>query len=96
MTKTNPSLLVAELEKKYAWATEHSDQNLEETILAGLNWEAHYWIDCALDWIDHGYPLNSQIVEILDNISQDKRKPQKTRHRCFAFVKKWRRNEEQN
>ncbi len=91
MNKTNPSALVALLEKEYAWATEHSDQDLEETIMAGLNWETHYWIDCALNWVDHGYPLNEKIVKVLEGISSDKRKPQRTRHRAFAFAKRWQR-----
>lgn len=89
MSKTNPSTLVALLEKQYAWAAENSDQDLEETILAGLNWETHYWNDCALDWLDQGYPVNKEIVEALEEISKAKRKPQRTRHRAFAHTKRW-------
>jgi hypothetical protein len=91
MNTTNPSTLVALLEKEYAWAVENSDQDLQETILAGLNWETHYWNDCALDWIDQGYPINQEVVEALESISSTKHKPQKTRHRAFAYAKRWQR-----
>ena len=92
MNKVNPSSLVALLEKEYKWAIDHSDQDLEETVMAGLIWETHYWIDCALDWLDQGYPVNENMIEALERISSDKKKPQKTRHRAFAFAKRWQRN----
>ena len=60
MNKSNPASLVALLEKEYTWAIEHSDQDLEKTIMAGLNWETYYWIDYALNWIDQGYPINEK------------------------------------
>ena len=88
----NPSTLVALLEKDFLWAKECGNQDLEETIIAGLNWETHYWNDCALDWIEQGFPLNERIVLLLESISQDKRKPQKTRHRAFSISKRWRKN----
>lgn len=93
MKTINPSTLVALLEKELAWASKNSEQDLEETVKAGLNWQTDYWNDCALNWIEQGYPLNNELVAILEEISKNKNKSQRTRHRAFAFSKRWKKNE---
>ena len=85
----NPSKLIALLEQGYIEATSVSPQDLRATLIAGLNWETHYWVDAALNWIEQGAELDQEIINRLEEIAYDKRYPQQTRHRAFKFAKRW-------
>ena len=84
----NPSSLVAYLEKDFKKLDIEDKDELKEILKAGLNWETNYWIDCALNWIENGFELDKELVEILEKISTNKNNPQKTRQRAFAYAKK--------
>ncbi len=88
--KVNPATLVAVLEQPYNDTGSRADIDRRASLMAGLGWLTNYWIDLALNWIEQGYPLDSEIVEMLEAISSRKELPQKTRHRAFSFAKRWR------
>ena len=87
----NPSRLVALLEQDYQEAKQGGTQDIRATLMAGLCWETHYWIDCALNWIEQGAELDEKIVAQLESISSNKCHPQKTRHKAFKYAKRWQR-----
>ena len=87
----NPSKLVALLEQDFEEAKNADFQDIRETLMAGLNWETHYWVDCALKWIGQGAAIDIEIVNRLEEISSNKRYPQRTRHEAFKFAKRWQR-----
>ncbi len=85
----NPSKLVALLESKYQEARIEGSQDIRETLVAGLNWETSYWVDCALNWIEQGAEIDEEINERLEAIASNKNYEQKTRHRATANSKRW-------
>lgn len=90
--KVNPATLVAVLEQPYNDAASRADVDCRVSLMAGLGWLTNYWIDLALNWIEQGYPLDSEIVEMLEAISSRKGLPQETRHRAFTYAKRWRKS----
>ena len=87
--KVNPSTLVAVLEQPYSETAKRPDINCHASLIAGLEWLTPYWIDLALDWIEQGFTLDAEIVQMLEAISSRKELPQRTRHRAFTFAKRW-------
>ena len=87
----NPSKLVALLEENYQEAKKAGTQDIRATLMAGLFWETHYWVDCALNWINQGAELDQEIITRLEEISANKHYPQKTRHEAFKYAKRWQR-----
>jgi pimeloyl-ACP methyl ester carboxylesterase len=49
------------------------------------------WGGYAASWIEAGFPIDDEIASALEGIAQDKRFPQRVRHRAFAAAKRWRR-----
>ena len=49
-------------------------------------WGAH-----AVTWIEAGFSIDDEIVSALEQVAQDKRFPQRVRHRAFSVAKRWRR-----
>jgi pimeloyl-[acyl-carrier protein] methyl ester esterase len=49
------------------------------------------WGGYAVSWIEAGFPVDDEIASALEIVSQDKRFPQRVRHRAFAAAKRWRR-----
>lgn len=88
--KDNSATLVAVLAQPYNDAVSRADIDCRASLMAGLGWVTDYWIDLALNWIEQEYPLDIEIVEMLEAISSRKELPQKTRHRAFTFAKRWR------
>ncbi len=87
----NPSKLLALLEKSFDSTKEEGKQNTNDTLMAGLSWESHYWIDCAIDWIEQGCVVTPEAIEKLKAITLDKSQPQQTRHRASSIVRRWQR-----
>ncbi len=87
----NPSRLVALLEQDYEEAKKVGSQDMRETLMAGLYWKTHYWVDCALKWISQGATIDKEILNRLEEISSNKQYPQRTRHEAFKFAKRWQR-----
>jgi len=48
------------------------------------------WGGYAVSWIEAGFPIDDEIASALEQIGQDKRFPQRVRHRAFAAAKRWR------
>jgi len=86
---TNPSKLVALLEIEYREARIKGSQDIRETLVAGLNWETSYWVDCALSWIEQGAEIDEEINKRLNEISSNKNYEQKTRHRASTISNRW-------
>ena len=85
----NSSKLVALLESKYQEARIEGFQGIRETLIAGLNWETSYWVDCALNWIEQGADIDEEINERLKDIASNKNYEQRTRHRATAISNRW-------
>lgn len=49
-------------------------------------WGAH-----AVAWIELGFPVDNELAAALEQVAQDKRFPQRVRHRAFAVARRWRR-----
>jgi hypothetical protein len=49
-------------------------------------WGAH-----AVSWIEAGFSMDDEIASALERVAQDKRFPQRVRHRAFTAAKRWRR-----
>jgi hypothetical protein len=49
-------------------------------------WGAH-----AVSWIEAGFSMDDEIASALERVAQDKRFPQRGRHRAFSAAKRWRR-----
>ena len=49
------------------------------------------WGGYAVSWIEAGFPIDNEIASALEAIAQDKRFPQRVRHRAFAAARRWRR-----
>jgi hypothetical protein len=89
----NPSKLVALLEQDYDSAMRGGTQDVRETLLAGLNWPTSYWVDCALKWLNQGATTDQEIVNRLNEISENKAYSQSTRHQAFKLSKRWQREQ---
>lgn len=62
---------------------------VKDILLAGLRWEAEYWPSLAIAWLEQGAPMDKEIMEGLDDISDNKHFPQSLRHKAFAFARRW-------
>ena len=49
------------------------------------------WGGYAVSWIEAGFLIDVEIASALEQVAQDKRFPQRVRHRAFAAAKRWRR-----
>jgi hypothetical protein len=49
------------------------------------------WGGYAVSWVEAGFPIDDEIASALEQVAQDKRFPQRVRHRAFAAAKRWRR-----
>jgi len=66
--------------------------SLRELVVFALSGPMRWgWGGYAVSWIEAGFPVDAEIASALFQISQDKRFPQRTRHRAFAAAKRWRR-----
>lgn len=61
----------------------------EDLIIYALGWETEYWPKDAIEWLESGYPLNSEIVKWLRTVSEKRHYHQRTRHRAIALARKW-------
>ncbi|MGX5172882.1 hypothetical protein ACUR5C_02490 [Aliikangiella sp. IMCC44653] len=89
MTTKRQVQLVAYLEKDLISAIDLGEQDMRETLMAGLTWQTYYWVDCALEWIEQGFEIDSDIVEVLERISDKRVYPQATRHKAFKNARRW-------
>lgn len=89
----NPSKLVALLEQDYDVAVSGGTQDIQATILAGLNWQTSYWVSCTLKWLDQGAPINQEIANCLSLISENETYSQSTRHHAAKVLKRWQRKQ---
>ncbi len=85
----DPRKLVLSLERPYA-AFSPQAETPRDVLLAGLKWRSHYWTKLAIDWIHQGAPIDEDIVNELELVSEDKQLAQKTRQEAFVIARKWR------
>ncbi len=60
-----------------------------QVVLAGLGSTMGYWIGLALGWLEQGFPLDVEIVEILRKVADTNSYAQRIRHRSAALAKRW-------
>ncbi|WLQ14383.1 hypothetical protein O5O45_00345 [Hahella aquimaris] len=84
----NPSIFVSQLINPME-DMDLSSYSYKEVILAALTWPTDGWAPQALDWIEKGVQLDSEIVLALELFSSNKCNSQKNRHRAFALAKSW-------
>ncbi|SMC29471.1 hypothetical protein SAMN02745857_03859 [Andreprevotia lacus DSM 23236] len=85
----HPPSLVVHLESSLAEyiAVEASAQDV---VLAGLRWEAPYWPELAVGWLEQGLPIDVEIASCLESIVERTKWPQPLRHRAQALLTVWR------
>lgn len=84
--------LVALLELPLEEAVLSKKQDIRATLMAGLTWRTNYWVDCALNWVEQGVDLDSEIISVLHAISRKKSMPQSTRHKAIKYARNWEKN----
>jgi hypothetical protein len=66
--------------------------SLRELVVFALTGPMKWgWGGHAVSWIEAGFPIDDEIASALEKVGQDKRFPQRVRHRAFAAAKRWRR-----
>ena len=86
----DPRKLVVYLESPY----EKHDPALapvHDVLVAGLSWDTAtgYWQGLAVQWLEQGAEVDSEIAALLDQISSRKAFPQVLRHKAFAISHRW-------
>ena len=61
----------------------------EEALICALNCETDSWAPQALDWLEADFPLTKALISALRVIPEKKNFSQQVRHRAFALVKRW-------
>ena len=81
-----PSTLVC-LERPWVDAADGDDALRGVAFLMGLRYPGEYWVELALRWAEHGYPLNPAATHELQRIagSSSKQFSQQLRHRASAY-----------
>ena len=90
------SLVVAQLFDRLIAAglprTEVERISLRELVVFALGGPLKWgWGENAVSWVEEGFPIDDRIASALERVAQDKRFPQRVRHRAFAAAKRWRR-----
>ncbi|WP_398496163.1 hypothetical protein [Variovorax sp.] len=65
------------------------DFPVRTVVVAGLTSTMDYWTALAVGWLEQGFPLDEEIVEMLRNIAQTRHFPQQLRHRSVALARRW-------
>jgi pimeloyl-ACP methyl ester carboxylesterase len=66
--------------------------SLRELVVFALSGPMRWtWGGYAVSWIEAGFSIDDEIASALESIAQDKRFPQRVRHRAFAATRRWRR-----
>ena len=87
----DPRALVVHLELPYN-ERGGSQPPAHEIILAGLQAPSNYWVGLAIGWLEQGAPASNEIIQALSLITKDKSFSQQARHKSFALIKKWQRD----
>jgi hypothetical protein len=62
----------------------------QDVILAALRWPTHSWADQAISWLNEGAPMDEEIAEALEALTEKKKYPQQLRHKAAEIARKWR------
>jgi pimeloyl-ACP methyl ester carboxylesterase len=66
--------------------------SLRDLVVFALTGPARWgWGAYAVGWIELGFPIDNDLTAALEQLAQDKRFPQRVRHRAFAAARRWRR-----
>src|SRR5215471_10438991 len=64
--------------------------SLRELVVFALTGPLKWgWGENAVSWIEAGFPIDDEIASELEWAAQDKRFPQRVRHRAFSAAKRW-------
>lgn len=61
-----------------------------DVVLAALRWPSHSWANQAISWLNEGAPMDVEIAEALEALTEKKTYPQQLRHKAAAIARKWR------
>lgn len=85
----NSPSIVLQLERPYEEFTPR-ESTPREIVLAGLRWPTEYWRALAVRWLEQGVPLDTEIADLLLNLSEDRQTcSQRLRQRAFALSAKY-------
>ncbi len=62
---------------------------LSKVVEYSLEFPSRHWALSAVDWIEKGFPINSNICEKLLAISDNKTDSQKLKHKSFTQARRW-------
>ncbi|MGR4068409.1 hypothetical protein [Billgrantia sp. C5P2] len=86
----NQSQLVSKLIKPLA-ELDTSEISPRQVVLAALNWPTDGWAPQALEWLEQGVEVDSEVAVALERFASKKHYSQASRHKAFALAKRWRR-----
>jgi hypothetical protein len=66
-----------------------SEEIAREVVLAALRWPTEYWARLAIEWLAQGAPIDTKVVEALDEVAQHVGFSQSVRHKAFATARRW-------
>lgn len=63
----------------------------KEVFLVALRWPTDGWASEALDWLEQGVEIDSEVAAELESFASNKQNSQSTRHQAFTLAKRWQR-----
>jgi len=88
--KVNQSQLVSKLIKPLA-ELDSSEVSPQQVVVASLTWPTDGWAPQALEWLEQGVAVDSEVAVALERFAAQKHYSQASRHKAFALAKRWRR-----
>ena len=93
--------LLPMLEFTYSQALEMIRQGIQQTdvspklledfpfdniLYLALTWPTHYWPSLAVTWLEEGYPISEELINLLKITHENKTYPQRLRHRSMRLI----------
>lgn len=89
----NQSQLVSKLIKPLA-ELDTSEASPKQVVMAALTWPTEGWAPQALEWLEQGVEIDSEVAAALESFAAHKHYSQASRHTAFVLAKRWRRTHE--
>ncbi len=62
---------------------------LKEIVLLGLKSHSGYWIKFAVSWLNQDFPIDTEIINAINDLNKSKDGNQKDRQNAFIIARKW-------
>jgi hypothetical protein len=65
--------------------------SLKQLVIFALQSHSPHWADLAVGWLQQGFAMDNEIVQVIDTLSSNKVIHQNTRHKAFSLARQWQR-----